>query len=461
VADINYNVSVERKKNGFKNNWKYKDWERDELSKEFIFDLDNDNYQLGIKAYVPIKYTHSYEAQRINKIFNYSLKDTAVARKANIDAAIAATLAAETKHYKEVKKDIDELLGKISEAKIYAVKIEEVLSSSKFGFLKVYPDIVNIFKSDGIYYYDKGKCNLSEAQNQESGAQNQDSWEAYNQFSIKCTHDFNNIEQAKKIEIWDGYVLFLNSLSVKTGIKLFNNFECTVDIAYANKQFDLLKIIIHYPQMMEPLYFIQIIVSCISPISEKEEVKLTLYLTKENVIEFKENKWGQLFQSMQKLDCFNSMLVKKPGLFVPLNNMPPAAIMSALMLLIGTELKKGNLTSQNISVYIQEIKIVIDDNFIEVQIICYNVFDDETIRKISSIDEESKKRGLRSCLKTICESMGQQNPLILDTDDVNEMRNVKVKTANPLGSKIIIGVHQNKTIILLQWYKNIEKKLTI
>lgn len=336
--------------------------------------------------------------------------------------------------YQHIKGDLDALMDQIATMRNTALRIEEQVSPANVGFLRLYDEMKLLFKSEATIYYARVAKSKDGTDNRTGGAggrivgpylrkeqvrsrlQNSEPIR-----EIRTAHGAKNLGE-KATNVWNSYVGFLKEKYKDTSIEFLNLFGTVGDssVKYAENQFTLLKMLLQRPHIAgEPLYAMQILVACVveSNITGRDQLaaKITAYVKDDSAspIDFEEA--SDLIPTV----CFDKAVDFEAWLqiektdstnYVDLpSEMSAGKVLEALMRLIGTELQgvEEGVTVESVTVRSPEGGCKIE-TFIE----CRGTFPDLSI--LTSLGPNAEDRGLRSCLKTLCESVNRRNLTAVD-----------------------------------------------
>jgi hypothetical protein len=125
---------------------------------------------------------------------------------------------------------------------------------------------------------------------------------------------------------------------------------------------------------------------------------------------------------------------------------PPNRAVGAFMSLLEHDLRSKS--NADLRATVREIHIEEEANALHVMIKCAGaLWDSDKLRDLAN----SAGRSMRGALRTLCESVGQQNPLLIRATAPDEIQRIRTELQY---SHLIIGVGKNDTVFSISWPRN-------
>jgi len=337
-----------------------------------------------------------------------------------------------------------------------ALRIEEQVSPANVGFLRLYEEMKMLFEEGTTLHYarEEGEEGVVGPYRRKA----QLVAKLGNSGSPEKLHTVHNPENLTRQDedfdshnVWNGYVDFLEGKYQGTGIAFLNFFEGvdSGESEYASNQFKLLKMLIQRPHISgEPIYAMQILASCVieSNITNNEELGASVRAEaggESGKVSFefegpkdfihtvcKENQYDfESWLDMSKDTRETTQYVELPA------KLSAAKVLEALMRLIGTELQGGE---EDVTVSSVTVNSPDEGTKIETVIECEGTFGDLSI--LTDLGPDADEHGLRSCLKTLCESMNRMHPKPVENVNLNDLRDKEERHSH----RFMIGENENK-----------------
>lgn len=349
--------------------------------------------------------------------------------------------------YQRIESDLETLIEQISTSAQYARRIEEKVSTSKEGFLKVSNNL-NLFPAEqrtiAYRYQNKPDGNIEEFETRRGIYTEEEKEEKgdYIYGKLKLVHELD------KADDWNAYAEFLDVYGGFLNIGLLKCFDTTEDDDYAHKQFLLLKMLLHRSQSGGRLYSMQLMFACLVAMDERDEIELIVKNGSDDSDGgCEQQQLSGLEGSVSKVcreasDFFADWLSQDLAHALDIEDVRPARVLGTLIRLLSTELV------ENKGVYPTELCLISESNYIELLVHCQGAFDDEALSKLKNMDMSETSRGLRSALKTLCQSTGSERPAVFErTAEQDHMRDSLERSNN----RVFVGSSDEESVFLIRW----------
>ena len=357
---------------------------------------------------------------------------------------------AESRQFRAVQTDLDQLIGTIAQARSAALRVESHLSTSKEEFLKVYDDLKGLFEETRHWFYYVDGSGVSELfAEKKSGAEGEEK-------EIQTMHSSSSAGAGATFSaLWKSYSEYLQEYCKRVNVPLLRAFQSSEDEETCRNLFSLLKILIQRPHMAPGwIYEVQLAIACAAatlswrhlPSSVSvPTVSLCSLGNGLNEVHIERQQDTGLPDTLKLTDFIKGIkTLKRGGGEAMLSDKTRASCkvktncataLGALMRLVGSELRPR----EGPDVCLQRCRIEYADGAAEVTLECQGAFGQASGRRVEELlhlDERSSGRGLRSCLKVLCEAVGQEQVCFLDTHDITEIRRIRQVLPN---SNFVLG----------------------
>lgn len=345
----------------------------------------------------------------------------------------------------EMRADLKELLNAVATARGRALRIESRMDKSKQNFLRLYTELRLLFNVDGEIVVTRdhaGKTILHTSH--DTANQGADDW------SLSTIHSATSKDLPNR---WPGYVKLLHQYRETTDVDLLGWFHARNPETFA-RQFNLLKLLLQRIHLRnEGLFPVQLLAASLmavqnhaAPVTVRAQSvvgsKVNFQYAKPRDIDVR-----NLVEEMTRDATLAPWLEaeRQPERGVIAGTATPSSVVGAIMSLLGNELRSK--TAADMMATAETIDIRETATSLEFSAICRGRLNKPDVLKDLS---QGGDRSLRSVLKTLCESINQQQLLLVDTADIDHIDQIRARLRDP---QCIVGDDEanNRTIFSIAW----------